>query len=370
MISKISIVRKVPFAEGRYIGANVGADARLHPAPVPSFTWKKPATPRSFPNPYICAPVSATGTAFPPFPLLMSSFESLGIRAEILRALTDLGFENPTPVQEKTIPFLLTGEGDMVALAQTGTGKTAAFGIPLLERIDKDLKTVQALVLAPTRELCVQITKDIEHFAAHLPGIKCVPVYGGANIRDQIRGIQRGANVVVATPGRLIDLLERGAVDLGHVKVAVLDEADEMLNMGFQEDLTTILDRTPKEKRTWLFSATMSNEVRRIAKNYMREAEEVSLGGAGKANESIQHRYTVVMARDRYLALRRFVDADPDMFAIVFCRTKQDTQELAENLGRDGYNADAIHGDLSQQQRDRVMAVSYTHLTLPTSDLV
>ncbi len=285
----------------------------------------------------------------------MSSFESLGIRAEILRALTDLGFEKPTPVQEKTIPLLLTGEGDMVALAQTGTGKTAAFGIPLLERIDKDEKVVQGLVLAPTRELCVQITKDIEHYAAHLPGIKCVPVYGGANIRDQIRGIQRGANVIVATPGRLIDLLERGAVDLGHLKVAVLDEADEMLNMGFQEDLTTILDKTPKEKRTWLFSATMSNEVRRIAKHYMREAQEVSLGGGGKANEAIQHRYTVVMARDRYIALKRFVDADPDMFAIVFCRTKQDTQELAENLSRDGYNADAIHGDLSQQQRDRVM---------------
>ncbi len=285
----------------------------------------------------------------------MSSFESLGIRAEILRALADLGFETPTPVQEKTIPLLLTGEGDMVALAQTGTGKTAAFGIPLLELIDKDQKLVQALVLAPTRELCVQITKDIEHFAKHLPGIKVVPVYGGANIREQIRGIQRGANVVVATPGRLIDLLERGAVDLGHVRVAVLDEADEMLNMGFQEDLTTILDRTPKEKRTWLFSATMSQDVRRIAKNYMREAQEVSLGGGNKANASINHQYTVVMARDRYIALKRFVDADPDMFAIVFCRTKQDTQELAENLTRDGYNADAIHGDLSQQQRDRVM---------------
>ncbi len=285
----------------------------------------------------------------------MSSFEQLGIRAEILRALTDLGFEKPTPVQEKTIPLLLAGTGDMVALAQTGTGKTAAFGIPLLEQVDKDQKMVQALVLAPTRELCVQITKDIEHFAKHLAGIKVVPVYGGANIREQIRGIQRGANVVVATPGRLIDLLERGAIELGRVRVAVLDEADEMLNMGFQEDLTTILDRTPKEKRTWLFSATMSQEVRRIAKNYMHEAQEVSLGGGNKANEAITHQYTVVMARDRYLALKRFVDADPDMFAIVFCRTKQDTQDLAENLTRDGYNADAIHGDLSQQQRDRVM---------------
>lgn len=295
-------------------------------------------------------------TGFPPSISLMSSFDSLGIRAEILRALADLGFETPTPVQEKTIPHLLQGSGDMVALAQTGTGKTAAFGIPLLEQVDKDQKMVQALVLAPTRELCVQIAKDLEHFAKYLPGIKVVPVYGGANIREQMRGIQRGANVVVATPGRLIDLLERGAVALDQVRVAVLDEADEMLNMGFQEDITTILDRTPAEKRTWLFSATMGHEVRRIAGNYMHDAEEVSVGGGNKANEAITHQYTVVMARDRYLALRRFVDADPEMFAIVFCRTKQDTQELAEHLTRDGYNADAIHGDLSQQQRDRVMA--------------
>lgn len=286
----------------------------------------------------------------------MSSFDQLGIRAEILHALNDLGFERPTPVQAKTIPLLLQGMGDMVALAQTGTGKTAAFGIPLLQQIDPAERQVQALVLAPTRELCVQIAKDMEQFAKHLPGIKVVPVYGGANIREQIRGIQRGANVVVATPGRLIDLLEREAVALDHVRVAVLDEADEMLNMGFQEDITTILDRTPKEKRTWLFSATMGHEVRRIAGNYMCDAEEVSVDGGNKANASITHQYTVVMARDRYIALKRFVDADPDMFAIVFCRTKQDTQELAENLTRDGYNADAIHGDLSQQQRDRVMA--------------
>jgi ATP-dependent RNA helicase DeaD len=225
----------------------------------------------------------------------------------------------------------------------------------LLERIDPGTRAVQALVLAPTRELCVQITKDLGHFAAHLAGIQCVAVYGGASIREQVRAIQRGANVVVATPGRLIDLLERGALHLDHVRVAVLDEADEMLNMGFVEDLTTILEKTPPEKRTWLFSATMGPEVRRIAGNYMREADEVSTGGANKANDAIQHQYAVVMARDRYLALKRFVDATPDMFAIVFCRTKQETQELAENLTRDGYNADAIHGDLSQQQRDRVM---------------
>ena len=285
----------------------------------------------------------------------MSTFAQLGIRPEILSALGELGFETPTPVQEKAIPLMLTSTKDVIALAQTGTGKTAAFGIPLLERMDAKERGVQALVLAPTRELCVQITKDFERFAKHLPGVKCVAVYGGASIRDQIRAIQRGANIVVATPGRLIDMMDRKALDLSHIRVAVLDEADEMLNMGFQEDLTTILETTPKDKLTWLFSATMSGEVRRIAKNYMRDADEVSVGRSNTTADAIQHRYTVVMARDRYLALKRFVDAEPDLFAIVFCRTKQDTQELAEHLGKDGYNADAIHGDLSQQQRDRVM---------------
>ena len=285
----------------------------------------------------------------------MSTFSELGIRPELLAAITELGFETPTPVQEKAIPHLLTSANDVVALAQTGTGKTAAFGLPLLQAIDPAQRAVQALVLAPTRELCVQITRDFETYAKNLPGIKCVSVYGGANIREQMRGIQRGANIVIATPGRLIDLIDRQAVDLSHVKVAVLDEADEMLNMGFQEDLTTILEKTPKDKRTWLFSATMSGEVRRIAKNYMREFEELSVGRANAAATTIEHRYAVVMMRDRYIALKRFVDAEPDLFAIVFCRTKQDTQELAEDLTKDGYNADAIHGDLSQQQRDRVM---------------
>ncbi len=286
----------------------------------------------------------------------MSTFASLGIRAEILHALEALGFEKPTPVQEKTIPLLRQGTGDMVALAQTGTGKTAAFGIPLLERMDPENRVVQCLVLAPTRELCVQISRDLGLYGAQLPGLKVVPVYGGANIREQIRGIKHGANAVVATPGRLIDLLERGAVELGHVHTVVLDEADEMLNMGFQEDIDQILGHTPAEKRTWLFSATMNPDIRRIAMRYMHDAQEVNVAGTARSNEGINHQYTVVMAKDRYLALRRFVDADPDMFAIVFCRTKQDTQELAENLMRDGYNADAIHGDLSQQQRDRVMA--------------
>ncbi|MFT3886314.1 MAG: DEAD/DEAH box helicase [Flavobacteriales bacterium] len=285
----------------------------------------------------------------------MPSFHDLGIRAEILSALSELGFEQPTPVQEKAIPHLLASERDVMALAQTGTGKTAAFGIPLLERMDGNDRTVQALVLSPTRELCVQITRDLGNFGKHLPGVKPVAVYGGANIREQMRAIQRGANVVVATPGRLIDLLDRQAVDLSRVRTVVLDEADEMLNMGFQEDLTTILETTPKDKRTWLFSATMSSEVRRIAKGYMRDADEVSTGRANSAADAISHRYTVVQLRDRYLALKRFVDAEPDLFAIVFCRTKQDTQDLAEHLQKDGYDADAIHGDLSQQQRDRVM---------------
>ena len=285
----------------------------------------------------------------------MPTFSELGIRPEILAAITELGFETPTPVQEKAIPHLLSSEQDVVALAQTGTGKTAAFGLPLLHAIDPELRQVQALVLAPTRELCVQITRDLGNFSKNLPGVRCVPVYGGANIREQMRGIQRGANVVVATPGRLIDLIDRGAIDLANVRIAVLDEADEMLNMGFQEDLTTILEKTPQDKRTWLFSATMSGEVRRIAKNYMRAFEELSVGRANAAATTIEHKYAVVMMRDRYLALKRFVDAEPDLFGIVFCRTKQDTQELAENLTRAGYHADAIHGDLSQQQRDRVM---------------
>lgn len=285
----------------------------------------------------------------------MSTFSELGIRPELLAAITELGFETPTPVQEKAIPHLLSSPKDVVALAQTGTGKTAAFGLPLLHAIDPEQRAVQALVLAPTRELCVQITRDLGNFSKNLPGVRCVPVYGGANIREQMRGIQRGANVVIATPGRLIDLIDRGAIDLANVRIAVLDEADEMLNMGFQEDLTTILEKTPQDKRTWLFSATMSGEVRRIAKNYMRDFDELSVGRANAAATTIEHKYAVVMMRDRYLALKRFVDAEPDLFGIVFCRTKQETQELAEDLTRDGYNADAIHGDLSQQQRDRVM---------------
>ncbi len=285
----------------------------------------------------------------------MSSFDTLGLRDETLRALQDLNFQTPTPVQERAIPVLLNNDSDVVVLAQTGTGKTAAFGLPLLEDIDKDIRGVQALILAPTRELCVQITGDLERFAKYQKGVKPVAVYGGANIRDQIRDIQRGANVVVATPGRLLDLLGRQAVDLSNVQLVVLDEADEMLNMGFQEDLTEILSNTPADKRTWLFSATMSSDVRHIAKRYMRESEEIQIGERNTTASTIQHQYCVVHARDRYAALKRFVDAEPEMFGIVFCRTKHETQELATQLVKEGYVADAIHGDLSQAQRDHVM---------------
>lgn len=285
----------------------------------------------------------------------MSSFEELGLRSEVLRALEERGFTAPTPVQEQAIPVLLTSEDDVVVLAQTGTGKTAAFGLPMLEDMDPNERGVQALILAPTRELCVQITGDIEKFAKFLPYVRPVAVYGGSSIRDQIRLIQRGANIVVATPGRLLDLLGREAVDLSAVSMVVLDEADEMLNMGFQEDLTDILQNTPPEKRTWLFSATMSGEVRSIAKRYMRASQEIQVGERNTAATSVQHQYTVVHSRDRYVALKRFVDADPSLFGIVFCRTKHETQDLASALVKDGYNADAIHGDLSQAQRDHVM---------------
>ena len=286
----------------------------------------------------------------------MTSFSTLGLRAELLHALEEMGFTSPTPVQEQAIPRLLCSDHDLVVLAQTGTGKTAAFGLPLLEEIDPKDRSVQALVLAPTRELCVQITGDLERFSAQLPGVNPVAIYGGASIREQIRAIQRGANIIVATPGRLLDLLGRDNIlDLSRVQVVVLDEADEMLNMGFQEDLTSILSATPDNKRTWLFSATMGREVRQIAKRYMHGTEELQVGERNAAAAEIKHQYTVVHSRDRYGALKRFVDADPDLFAIVFCRTKHETQQLATQLVKDGYVADAIHGDLSQAQRDHVM---------------
>ncbi len=283
------------------------------------------------------------------------TFEESGLDSRLLQAIVELGYETPTPIQEQTLAKLLTQQIDVVGLAQTGTGKTAAFGLPMLHNLDSDEKTIQGLVLSPTRELGVQISKDLEKFGKHMKGLKVVAVYGGSSIDKQIKDIRSGANVVVATPGRLVDLIERRAIDLSNVKIAVLDEADEMLNMGFKEDLDFILDKTPKTKNTWLFSATMPQEVSRISKNYMNSPLELSAGKKNEGADTIEHKYYVVQARNRYLALKRVVDHNPDIFGIIFCRTRAETQEVADNLIKDGYSADALHGDLSQSQRDFVM---------------
>ncbi|QQL49841.1 DEAD/DEAH box helicase [Mucilaginibacter ginkgonis] len=285
----------------------------------------------------------------------MNPFIELGIRHDIVNAISDLGFENPTPIQEASIPVLLSGSNDFVGLAQTGTGKTAAFGLPLLELIDFKQNRPQALVLCPTRELCLQIASDLTKFAKNLPNANVVAVYGGASIMDQLRAIKRGVHIVVATPGRMLDIIGRNAIDFSDIRYVVLDEADEMLNMGFQEDINEILSTTPEEKKTWLFSATMPPEVRRIAKNYMTNPHELTMGKQNTGNANIEHEYYVVRARDKYAAFKRIVDFNPDIFGIVFCRTKIETQEIAEALIKDGYNADSLHGDLSQQQRDKVM---------------
>lgn len=285
----------------------------------------------------------------------MKSFPALGLSGPLVELIQQLGFETPTPVQEKAIPILLQGTTDVVALAQTGTGKTAAFGLPLVELIDEKLRQPQALVLAPTRELCVQITNDLERFSKSYKDLRVVAVYGGASMGDQIRKIKQGVNLVIATPGRLIDLLSRKALQLQTVRFVVLDEADEMLNMGFKEDIDEILAATPDTKTTWLFSATMPREVRQIAQAYMRNPEEITTGVRNQANENIDHRCMVVNERDKYLALKRVLDYTPEMYGLVFCRTKADTQQVAEHLMKDGYSADALHGDLSQQQRDKVM---------------
>ena len=285
----------------------------------------------------------------------MNPFLELGIRHEVVNAITEMGFEKPSPIQEKAIPVLLSGNDDFVGLAQTGTGKTAAFGLPLLELIDFTQKHPQALVLCPTRELCLQIAKDLEKFAKQIDNVHVVAVYGGANISDQLRQIRRGVQIVVATPGRMLDIIGRNAIDFSDVKYVVLDEADEMLNMGFQEDINNILSETPDTKKTWLFSATMPKEVRRIAQNYMTNPHELTVGTKNTGNANIDHQYYVVKARDKYAAFKRIVDFYPEIFGIVFCRTKIETQEVAEALVRDGYNADSLHGDLSQQQRDKVM---------------
>ncbi len=285
----------------------------------------------------------------------MNPFIELGIRHDIVNAISELGFENPTPIQEQSIPVLLTGSNDFVGLAQTGTGKTAAFGLPLLELLDFEENYPQALVLCPTRELCLQITNDIKNYSKKMGNVNVVAVYGGASISDQLRQIKRGVQIVVATPGRMLDIINRKAIDFTKVKFVVLDEADEMLNMGFQEDIDSILSTTPDEKKTWLFSATMPTEVRRIAKKYMNEPFELTMGTKNTGNANIEHEYYIVRARDKYAAFKRIVDFNPDIFGIVFCRTKIETQDIAESLLKDGYNADSLHGDLSQQQRDKVM---------------
>ncbi|GAB2695587.1 DEAD/DEAH box helicase [Mucilaginibacter koreensis] len=282
-------------------------------------------------------------------------FLELGIRHDIVNAISDLGFEKPSPIQEASIPVLLSGSNDFVGLAQTGTGKTAAFGLPLLELVDFEDKTPQALVLCPTRELCLQIANDLTKYAKNMQNVHVVAVYGGASISDQLRSIKRGVQIVVATPGRMLDILNRNAIDFSNIQYVVLDEADEMLNMGFQEDIDEILSTTPEEKKTWLFSATMPSEVRRIAKKYMTDPYELTMGEKNTGNANIEHEYYIVRARDKYAAFKRIVDFNPEIFGIVFCRTKIETQEIAESLIKDGYNADALHGDLSQQQRDKVM---------------
>lgn len=285
----------------------------------------------------------------------MNPFSTLGIRHDIVNAITDLGFENPTPIQEQSIPVLLSGSNDFVGLAQTGTGKTAAFGLPLLELVDFEKNHPQALILCPTRELCLQITNDIKNYSKNLSNVNVVAVYGGASITDQLRQIKRGVQIVVATPGRMLDIINRKAIDFSQVRYVVLDEADEMLNMGFQEDIDVILSTTPADKKTWLFSATMPAEVRRIAKKYMTDPHELTMGKQNTGNVNIDHEYFIVRARDKYAAFKRIVDFNPEIFGIVFCRTKIETQEIAESLIKDGYNADSLHGDLSQQQRDKVM---------------
>jgi ATP-dependent RNA helicase DeaD len=285
----------------------------------------------------------------------MTTFETLGLQEPILKGIQDLGFVAPTPIQEKAIPVLLGGDRDFVGLAQTGTGKTAAFGLPLLQQIDIKQRHPQGLILCPTRELCLQITNDLKNFSKHLGDVSIVAVYGGSSIVQQLRDLKRGVHIVVATPGRLLDIIDRKAVNFTNVRYVVLDEADEMLNMGFQEDINSILSNTPAEKTTWLFSATMPQEVRRIAQKYMSDPFELTVGNKNSGNVNIEHEYYVVRPREKYAALKRIVDFNPEIFGIIFTRTKIESQEIAESLIRDGYNADALHGDLTQQQRDKVM---------------
>ena len=295
--------------------------------------------------------------------LELKTFTELGVSEPILRAIADMGFENPMPIQEEVIPYLLGNGNDVIALAQTGTGKTAAFGIPLLQRTDTQTKTTQAVILSPTRELCLQIADDLKDFSKYIDGVRVLAVYGGTSIQNQIRAIERGVQIIVATPGRLIDLMKRGVAKLDGVRNVVLDEADEMLNMGFKDDIDEILAGVPADRNTLLFSATMSKDIERIARTYLHDHKEIVVGSRNEGAENVNHIYYMVQARDKYLALKRIVDYYPRIFAIVFCRTKAETQEVADKLIRDGYSAESLHGDLSQQQRDLTMQKFRQHLT-------
>ncbi len=283
------------------------------------------------------------------------TFEGLGLNASLVQATDALGFTNPTPIQEQAIPVLLSGTKDLVGLAQTGTGKTAAFGLPLLQLVDVAQKHPQALVICPTRELCIQIVSEIELFKKFMPAMHVVAVYGGTSIGLQIRDLKRGVQIIVATPGRLIDLIERKAINLEQISYVVLDEADEMLNMGFQEDIEFILTNTPKREATWLFSATMPQEIKRVSKKYMKDPVEITVGKKNTANKNVDHQFYVASAHHRYETLKRIIDFNPGIYGIVFTRTKIDAQTIAEKLTREGYDIDALHGDLTQQQRDKVM---------------
>ena len=293
----------------------------------------------------------------------MKTFEELGVSGEIRKAIEELGFVQPMPVQEAVIPYLLENKNDVIALAQTGTGKTAAFGIPLLMRIDTTRRSPQALVLSPTRELCLQITDDIRDFAKYMDGVHVEAVYGGASIEPQMRALKKGVQIIVATPGRLVDLKNRGVADLSGIQNIVLDEADEMLNMGFSENISEIFESIAENHSTLMFSATMSREVERVAKKYLHDYQEIVVGSRNEGAENVNHIYYMVNAKDKYLALKRIVDYYPRIFAIIFCRTKVETQEIADKLIKDGYNAESLHGDLSQPQRDQTMQKFRQHLT-------
>lgn len=285
----------------------------------------------------------------------MKNFKETGLNSNLLKAVAELGFETPTPIQAQVIPFLLSATQDLLAYAQTGTGKTAAFGLPIIEQIDIKSRITQAIILSPTRELCIQITKDLTEYAKFTTGLNIVPVYGGASIDNQISQLSKGAHIVVGTPGRLIDLMQRKRLKISEVRFLVLDEADEMLSMGFKDELDTILAETPEDKQTLLFSATLPKEIKEIARTYMKDPFEIGIGKRNVGADNVQHFYYNVSAKQRYLALKRIADASPDIYGIVFCQTRQETKDIADKLIEDGYNADALHGDLSQAQRDLVM---------------